>query len=361
MHRVDWKKTVINGRRRKILIVESLGSENPSRWLSIFPSDVFEVRLAASVEEAFVIFSAEHPDLILIRTSVERDFGRDLCRKVRIQEGQRHTGIVFLDHHEQANDKLIVECLESGADDFVNTKSTAAEIQARVRAVLRLKGMTDELRSANHRLQLLSLTDELTGLANMRCFSQKYLNAVKICRSGHLGLGLIMIDLDHFKSVNDSSNHLVGSYVIGEVGRIIKNSGILGPNDMAARYGGDEFILCCAVADMDAITAKAEDLRVRISKSQFQRDEVTIRLTASFGCAFLAPGYSGKADAPIKAADLMLYRSKSLGRDRVSSMLFHPDTDLSNLSRFIEAADAASGNSHSAQPPLEFSLNRLAK
>ena len=330
---------LIRGRKSKILIVDSQLSEEGDIWENIFPSDFYQTLPADSTERAFEFFEREHPDLIIIRTRVDKDSGRDLCRKVRIQEGHRHTGIVFLDHKGQTDDALVVECLESGADDFISARCSPAEIQARVRAVLRLKGMTDELRSANHRLQLLSMTDELTGLANMRCFSMKYMTALKICRAGHGGLGMIMIDLDHFKSVNDSSNHLVGSYVIGEVGRLIRTSGLLLPTDIAARYGGDEYIVCCAANDLTQVVAKAEGIRVRIFQSQFQRDGVTVRLTASLGCAYVDSGFSGRAEAPIKAADLMLYRSKSMGRDRVSGMVLQSDTDLSNLSRFIAAND----------------------
>lgn len=335
-----WRKLdLIRGSQSKILIVDSRVSEDSAFWAGLFPAENFRLLAAKNVQEAFAIFGVDHPDLIVIRTRVDGDLGRDLCRKVRIQEGQRHTGIVFLDDHSEARDSVIVDCLESGADEFINGKSSSAEVLARIRAVLRLKCMTDDLRSANHRLQLLSFTDELTGLANMRCFSQKYMSALKICRAGHTGLGIMMIDLDHFKKVNDSSNHLVGSYVIGEVGRLIKSSGLLATSDIAARYGGDEYILCCSAHDLTQIVAKAEALRVRIFGSHFDRDGVTIRLTASIGCAFIEPGYNGKAEAPIKAADLMLYRSKSLGRDRVSGLLLHSDTDLANLSRFIESKD----------------------
>lgn len=327
------------GKRKKILIVDPEAVRNLALWQSACPDAEYELITAPGAEAGFKNFSEAHPDLIIIRTDIDKDHGRDLCRKVRVQEGQRHTGVIFWHRKEITSDQLVVDCLESGADDFLGPRCSIQEIQARVRSVLRLKGMTDELRSANHRLQMLSMTDELTGLANMRCFNSKFMIALKLCRAGHSGLGVIMLDLDHFKQVNDSSNHLVGSYIIGEVGRLIKNSGIFSEHDVAARYGGDEFIIFCPAQGLTDVVGKAEELRFRIFQSKFQRDGMTFQITASLGCIYVESGFAGQAEGPIKAADMMLYRSKGLGRDRVSGMVLHPDSDLKQIERFLEIHD----------------------
>src|SRR5690606_14908196 len=153
-------------------------------------------------------------------------------------------------------DQLAVECLESGADDLVRSTTTDREILARTNAVLKLKAMTDELRSANHRLHQLSYTDELTGLNNMRTLNGKYSKAVKRCLDGESGLGVIMMDLDNFKNVNDSTNHLMGSHVISEVGKLIRGSGILGEEDCAARFGGDEYVIFTLDKDVEGVKKK---------------------------------------------------------------------------------------------------------
>jgi len=278
-----------------------------------------EIHTAASAEEGVKAFHRYHPDLILAGTRDLDKVGRELTRRIRAGEGHRHTGIIFLDDRPKDDSTLSVECLEMGADDFLRQGCTATELMARVRAVLRLKAMTDELRSANHRLQVLSYTDELTGMANMRSFNQSYADLMRRCRKGRIALGVMMIDLDHFKSVNDTTNHLVGSHVIGEAGRLMRQL-VQGKTDVAARYGGDEFVIACEMSCLRDLEVLGEKLRAVIADAAFERDGFRVRVTASIGGAWASRGFRGRAEDLIKAADLMLYRSKNLGRNRVNGM-----------------------------------------
>jgi diguanylate cyclase (GGDEF)-like protein len=276
---------------------------------------------ASSAADALRLFRKDHPDLILLSTHDLSRVGREIAATVRAGESLRHTGIIFIDGRPKDDSSLSVECLEMGADDFLRHGCTAAELMARLRAVLRLKAMTDELRSANHKLRVLSLTDELTGLANMRSFNQRFSDILRRCRKGRLAVGVMMIDLDHFKSVNDSTNHLVGSFVISEVGKLIGRSDALNHGDVAARYGGDEFIIACAAAGLDDLYLKAESLRRLVAGHTFERDGCTIRITASVGGSWVPASFGGRAEDLIKAADLMLYQSKNAGRNRASGMI----------------------------------------
>jgi diguanylate cyclase (GGDEF)-like protein len=221
-----------------------------------------------------------------------------------------------------------VQCLELGADDFIRHGCSSEEIIARMRAVLRLKEMTDKLRTANHHLKILSRTDELTGLENMRSFTRRYAGMLGAVKSeGTRGLGVIMLDLDHFKSVNDSTNHLMGSFVLSEIGVLIRQSNIF-PDGASARYGGDEFVFAWHCDSLDAIIAKAQDIRKMIESHKFERDGASVQLTASIGVAFVAKGFGGRSDDVIKAADLMLYRSKNSGRNQVNGMILKYPVEL---------------------------------
>ncbi len=306
------------GHRRGML--ETLANEAAEGELEFLTAD--------SVEQAMAIFRERHPDLLLISTAELDQLGLELAMRVRAAEGTRHTGIVFVDHRPKDDGTLSVECLEMGADDFLRQGATAAEVMARLRAVLRLKAMTDELRTANHRLSVLSLTDELTGLANMRHFNQGFADAVRRCRKERVSLGVIMIDLDHFKSVNDTTNHLIGSHMLSQVGALIKASPVLGRGAVAARYGGDEFVIVCEVESESDIKARAEALRQAIANQTFERDGCQLRITASLGCAFVPKGFRGKAEDIVKVADLMLYKSKNDGRNRVSGRSLKYPMDL---------------------------------
>lgn len=301
-------------------MLETLAREAESGELEFFTAD--------TVEQAMAIFRERHPDLLLISTRELDQVGLELAMRVRAAEGTRHTGIVFVDHRPKDDGTLSVECLEMGADDFLRQGATAAEVMARLRAVLRLKAMTDELRTANHRLSVLSLTDELTGLANMRHFNQGFAEAVRRCRKDRVSLGVIMIDLDHFKSVNDTTNHLIGSHMLAEVGRLIRQCSALGKSALAARYGGDEFVIVCDADSEQELVGKAEALRMAIARETFSRDGCQLRITASIGCAFVPKGFRGKAEDIVKVADLMLYKSKNDGRNRVSSRALRYPLDV---------------------------------
>lgn len=323
-------------RQMKVLVLEPDTLER-ARLLQVLAKHAaageYLLLQAASVSESLALFKTEHPDLILVCAHDIDAIGRELCKAIRAQEGNRHTGIVFIDSRSVDDSTLSVECLEMGADDFLRRDCSPAELMARIKGVLRLKQMTDELRSANHRLRILSMTDELTGLANMRSFSQQFSEKLRKCRKGRAALAVMMIDLDHFKSVNDTTNHLIGSYVISEVGRLIRTRGVFGDGDVAARYGGDEYIIAVEAERAEDARDKAEALRKMIGAHEFAKDGCSIRITSSIGVAWTAKSFDGRAEDIIKAADLMLYRAKNAGRDRVSCMLLKYPVDLENVSR----------------------------
>lgn len=304
--------------------------------------DVFE---AKDFDEAGTLFSSLHPDLIMIGLhQPSNTAGREFCRLVRQSEEKRHTGVVFIAFPEAGDENLSVECLELGADDFIRSEVSPREMLARINVVLRMKAMTDELRSANHRLEVLSLTDELTGLHNMRSFNAEYNKLLHACGTQKTAMGVLMMDLDHFKSVNDTANHLVGSFVISQVGKLILYSKIFGPDACAARYGGDEYIICCPSPSGMDMVRRAEALRQLIEKAVFKKDGFVTKITSSIGVSFVEPGFDGKADDPIKAADVMLYRSKEAGRNRVSGMVLRYPVDFDHVGRSHLIDGNASGD-----------------
>jgi len=323
-------------RQMRILIVDA-DPNSQKRWQNLFAQRAssgagevgfhYELSLVDDANLAMNLCQKIFPDLVLLSSELAEKSGKDICRFIRENEAERHTGVIFVGPNGDC-EQLSVECLEIGADDFLRQDASDREIMARIDAVLRLKAMTDELRSANHRLSLLSNTDELTGLHNMRSFNKHYGQAIGDCKTGKASIGVIMMDLDRFKSVNDSSNHLVGSFVIGEVGKLIKGSGVLKSADCAARYGGDEYIIFTRDSSLAGVRAKAQRLGELIKNAVFVRDGRTIRITASIGVSWIAAGYYGKDEDPIKAADMMLYKSKEAGRDCVSEMILEPGTKL---------------------------------
>ena len=147
------------------------------------------------------------------------------------------------------------------------------------------------------------------------------------------GAAVTMMDLDHFKSVNDSTSHLTGSYVIGATGKLLRDGVWPRKKAWAARYGGDEFIMVCEASDLPTVMNQADHVRRTIATYQYEHDDAQVSITASLGVAWVEPGFAGRAEDIIKAADLMLYRSKEQGRNRVSGMSLRYPVDLDHISR----------------------------
>jgi diguanylate cyclase (GGDEF)-like protein len=297
-----------------------------------FPMVIEAVHVAESIDRLLDIFHREHPDVVLVNGD---DLGPrvfELCRSIRAQENDRHCGIIIYSlHGSEANTLDLDKILAVGADDLIDHRVGEHEFLGRLHSVYRFKLMTDRLRSANHQLKLLSLTDELTGLSNMRSFNIEYQKMITQCRDKKSGLGLIMFDLDRFKRINDTANHLVGSFIISEIGYLLRFSGVLTPDSLAARYGGDEYIVAIPADGVQRVWAVAEKMHELILCSVFKKDQYSFKLTASFGVAWADPGFEGKSDDLIRGADLMLYRSKRLGRNQVNGLYVRYPIDFDNI------------------------------
>ncbi|MGH1468837.1 MAG: GGDEF domain-containing protein [Bdellovibrionales bacterium] len=159
--------------------------------------------------------------------------------------------------------------------------------------------------------------DDLTGLYNMRGMYDRI--NLEISRNIRFGSGIcaIMMDMDHFKRVNDDHDHLFGSFVLKEVGGIIKSS--MRDVDFGARYGGDEFMVILTGTDYEGAMKYAERLRRSIEEYDFNNGEHRMDLTTSMGLAVLRPsvGRNLTAKELVQWADRALYESKETGRNRV--------------------------------------------
>lgn len=168
-----------------------------------------------------------------------------------------------------------------------------------------------EQRRREQSLELLASTDTLTGLANRRAFMAR-LEAELTCTAGRSGGILAMLDLDHFKRINDTYGHAAGDAVLVHLARILR--GVLRREDVAGRLGGEEFAVLLPYADPDGAVALAERLRTALADSRIETAAGAIRVTMSLGLAPL----SGNAESTLARADAALYRAKHEGRNRVA-------------------------------------------
>jgi two-component system, cell cycle response regulator len=211
----------------------------------------------------------------------------------------------------------------AGADDFLAKPIASVELQIRIAAMLRIKSLTDALEDARTRLAEQADTDPLTGIANRRSFERALdLESGRALRYQH-PVSLVMLDIDHFKRVNDTHGHAAGDSVIRAVAHAIRDESR--NTDKVARIGGEEFAAMLPETDMAGTCVFAERLRIRVSMLAIAHEGQVLRVTASLGSATWA-GTSGFTPHDLLlGADEALYASKRSGRNRHTT--YHVSSD----------------------------------
>jgi diguanylate cyclase (GGDEF)-like protein len=208
-----------------------------------------------------------------------------------------------------------IKGLEQGASDYITKPFDHEELVARVRVHLKIKKLQDELKRSNELLLELSNTDHLTGLFNRRYMMEALEREVQ--RSVRKGgtLSLVLLDIDHFKRVNDDYGHQQGDTVLKRVALQLQKE--LRNYDCAARYGGEEFVAILPDSNLKESVFVADRIRMAIQGARFDTPLDTLNLTVSLGVACFSQEYAPTVDGFIKMADDALYRAKANGRNRV--------------------------------------------
>lgn len=309
--------------KRKILAVDD-DPESLKVVKKALEWEEYQVETATSGHEALEKMAEWGPHLVLLDVSMPGLNGLETLAFLR--GNNEYTSTLFVSGKSSHED--VIRGLDAGADDYICKPFHPLELLARIRCQLRLKDIRDELNRANAQLQELVDIDDLTGLYNMRSFYKKL--DFEIERASRYGraLSVVMMDMDDFKLVNDENDHLFGSFVLSEVGKIIK--GTMRKVDFAARYGGDEFIIVLTETNLEGTKIFCERLRETIKEHHFQNESQARRLTSSLGFAISSVGdKSIDARTLVRYADRALYMAKEKGRNRVefydfSQMLGEP-------------------------------------
>jgi diguanylate cyclase (GGDEF)-like protein len=297
--------------KRRILVVDD---DDVSRELvgKALQFEGYQVRLAESGAEGVAVLNDWMPHLVLLDMNMPGMNGLETL--VRLRARDEYVSVLFVSANSRIED--VIRGLDAGADDYICKPFDVGELLARVRSQLRIKDLNDNLKRANDRLKELIDIDDLTGLFNMRSLYKKLDFELDRARRYNRSVCVLMMDLDHFKQVNDKHDHLFGSYVIKSVGKIVRDN--IRKVDFAARYGGDEYLVVLTEIARDGAVTFANRLRAKIAESEFANEFYSIRLTASLGMAIANPNtLEIDARALVRYADRALYSAKELGRNRV--------------------------------------------
>lgn len=273
----------------------------------------FDVVLAEDGEQAWEILSGpDAPRLVLLDWEMPGLDGLEVCRRVRESQDQDPPYILLLTARRETAD--IVTGLDAGANDYVSKPFENTELHARLRVGARMLDLQRELIDAREALEYQATHDALTGLLNRGAVMQAMERAMERVKqdgqSWHIGL----IDIDHFKQINDTHGHPVGDTVLQEMARRIESA--LRTEDLVGRYGGEEFLLLIN-GEPDDAPAFCERLRSTIADQPFVNGQIALRLTVSGGFVpFTAQG-TRSASELLATADNLLYEAKAMGRNRI--------------------------------------------
>ncbi len=305
--------------KAKLLLVEDSATQGSQTKLELEQLG-YNVRWVKSGIEALKWARQDPPDLIVLDVVMEDIDGFAVCRWLKLHHGTRDIPIIMLTIRDEIDDR--VHGLQVGADDYLPKPFSERELEARIFAALRSKSSQTELAERNrqlesmlHHVESLAITDPLTGLFNRRRFADVLRREVAVTRRYKNPLALLMIDLDHFKTINDRFGHDAGDEVLRAVAAALSSG--LREVDLAARYGGEEF----AVIMPHTTKANAENVAQRVAghisllEHQFKGEKVS--LTVSIGIAEVADLSKPNSENLVKAADVALYEAKRAGRNTI--------------------------------------------
>ncbi len=298
--------------RKRILIVE-----DDANTLAVLKEALVDCGYLTAVAhtgvEALNSINLFKPHLILTDHNMPDMTGLEMLKKLRSKEN--YVTVIFVTARSDGD--FAAKALRLGADDYVRKPFMLDELIARIEVSLRNNELHRELFVANVKLQEMIEKDYLTGLYNMRSMYERIDYELKRARRFKRNVSCIMVDMDHFKRVNDDHDHLFGSFVLKEVGSIIQ--GNLREIDFAARYGGDEFLVVITETDEGGTGTVCNRLREKIEAHVFESGSDKIQLTVSVGFSIFDPeDVSTDARSLVRQADHALYISKEQGRNKVT-------------------------------------------
>ena len=274
---------------------------------------VGELTFIAGGDDAAERAREKNFDLIIVSLTMRNTDGLRVCSKLRSFEETRHVPILVM--VDDGNTKLLVRALEMGVNDYVVRPVDRMEFLARVKTQLKRKRYADKLWENFHLSMQLATTDAVTGLYNRHYLTSHMETRLQAAQSSGKPLSVLMMDIDHFKIVNDTYGHAAGDIVLKEFAkRMAKN--IRGV-DLAARYGGEEFVVMMPETPTDWAYMIGDRLRQEVCENKFEvgLPSGPIDISVSIGVATSEEGQS--PSQLLAEADRALYAAKASGRNKV--------------------------------------------
>ncbi|MDP6447511.1 MAG: diguanylate cyclase [Pirellulaceae bacterium] len=296
----------------RVLVVDDI-PDNVKLLTFCLEDEGYEIVPATNGKEALTAARDCDPDCILLDVMMPGLDGVAVTERLRDDPDTAQIPIILVTALSDEDD--VIRGLDAGADDYVTKPYNSRVIAARTRAAVHRHMIIRENRRLIDQLEWAAKTDSLTNLLNRRSFFELFEYEIKQLVRSRTQLSLVMVDVDHFKHVNDQHGHLAGDEALRQVANSLREGSR--DSDVVGRYGGEEF--CALLPDTDEEGARiwAERRREAIEQLQVQFDNVQIPITASFGISTAAGGET--VTQITNDADIALLDAKSAGRNRVLS------------------------------------------
>ena len=283
------------------------------------------VTTACDGEEAWTLFSSTRAFQIIISDWMMPNLdGLGLCKRIRQEAYSKYTYIILLTG--MSGKTNLISGIAAGADDFATKPINSEELEVRLRSAKRILDLekslakqNEALELANNKLQSMATIDGLTGLYNRRAFQENLEESLRFSRRANQKISLLMIDVDFFKSFNDTHGHIKGDTALKTVASTLKESSR--NSDFVARFGGEEFSVILPNTDQEGAMRCAEELRRAIEESHWPDRKVTISIGAT---TIQYKQVKGEPDSEVPTeiitqvldeADKALYQAKETGRN----------------------------------------------
>jgi two-component system cell cycle response regulator len=273
----------------------------------------YTVLLAKNGRQALDLFAEHQPDLVITDWTMPDISGIDLCQRIHRDSQQFYVYVILLTGN--TDKEKVIEGLAAGADDYLIKPFHPGELQARVRAGLRIVDLHRQVQAKNRQLEEMAHTDPLTGLPNRRAIDSWATSQLSAAARHDFPVWVVMADLDHFKSINDTHGHDAGDIVLKSFADVLQSN--TRQSNTCGRWGGEEFLVVITHVGKDNVMTAIERIRKQFETQTFTAAGHAFGVTASFGIA----GFRGTAvpvfSDLVTRADAALYSAKRKGRNRV--------------------------------------------
>ncbi|HMK59633.1 MAG TPA: diguanylate cyclase [Dissulfurispiraceae bacterium] len=293
----------------KVLVVTS--AQNSAKGLClILEAEGYECLILSKSDQAINTIYHELPEMVMLDIALTKPSAAEILSKLKSAPSTWDIPVLIIASMKSAS--KIAKCYELGAHDYISKPFFKEEIVARIRNVGYVCEKMKEF-------EKLLVRDYLTGIYNRKFFMERFVEELAWAARYQEPLSFIILDIDHFKKINDTYGHSCGDEVLRQLSKILTST--LRAHDIVARYGGEEFVVLLSNTNVDECLTVAEKLRITVQESDFHcaENSITLPVTISIGVTSSDSGFDLNPDSMIIKADHALYEAKGAGRNRVVS------------------------------------------